>query len=538
MSNKYRIGSQIQDGKAHQKEHKKWSRRNFLQTLGITGGASMMVSGMSVAAAASPSLAAALANSENDRILVLVRLKGGNDGLNTIIPLFDYSTYNNRRPTLAIPENQVTELANGMGIPNTLNPLMPLWQEDKMKVINSVGYPDQNLSHFRSTDIWSSASDANILDGSGWLGRYITSQNPNYLENPPEMPPAIQIGGSGTIVFNDESFNSLSVGVQNPEQLAEIAQTGQLYDTNNLPDCFYGEQVGFLRTAANATFLYADAIKEAFDASTTQANYQTPFGEQLALVARLIKGNLGTKLYMVTLDGFDTHARQSQLHPQLMRQLADGISNFQKDLAAGQRDQDVLTMTFSEFGRRIEENASDGTDHGAAAPLILFGEGLNGSAILGERPDLNDTDDNGNLKYDTDFRNIYASVLENWLCLAPATVDGIMGDIFPRTELGIACNATGIFSDFKQSFLRHEARYDGSNTINIYYELPHSASVKVQIFDIIGQPVATLFSGQQFAGSYQYPFQNSLGRLTAGIYVYRIIINGEVHSGKIRLSRS
>lgn len=532
--NKNRFGSQLQDGQAHTQDHKKWSRRSFLQTLGITGGASMLVGGLPVSAAASRQLAAALGSGESDRVLVLIRLKGGNDGLNTIIPLYDYSSYINRRPTIAIEENNITELANGMGIPRTLNSLLPLWNEGQMKVVNSVGYPDQNLSHFRSTDIWASASDANVLDGSGWLGRLITQQHPDYLENPPEVPPAVQIGGSGTNVFNDGDFNSLAVGVQNPEELAEIAQTGQLYDTNNLPDCFYGEQVGFLRTAANATFLYADAIKEAFDNSSTQAEYNNGFGEQLALVARLIKGNLGTKLYMVTLDGFDTHARQTQLHPNLMQQLSTGIQAFYEDLAAGQREKDVLAMTFSEFGRRIEQNSSNGTDHGAAAPLMLFGEGLNGNGMLGERPDLSNTDSNGNLTYSTDFRSIYASVLENWLCLNPATVDGVMGDVFPRMDLGIQCMATGLFSDFTdQPFMRHEARYGGSGNINIYYELPYSAEVRVEVFDILGQPVETLYRGRQLNGSYQFPFTNQKGRLVAGAYVYRIVVNGQGYSGKM-----
>ncbi|MFK7935875.1 MAG: DUF1501 domain-containing protein [Saprospiraceae bacterium] len=529
-----RIGSQLKDGKAHAQDHKKWSRRSFLQTLGITGGASMLVGGLPVSAAASRSLATALGSGESDRVLVLIRLKGGNDGLNTIIPLYDYSTYINRRQTVGIPENEITELANGMGIPETLDSLMPLWNEGQMKVINSVGYPDQNLSHFRSTDIWASASDANVLDGSGWLGRYIVNQNPDYLENPPDVPPAIQIGGSGTNVFNDGDFNSLAVGVQNPEELAEIAQTGQLYDTSNIPDCFYGEQVGFLRTAANATFLYADAIKEAFDNSTTQADYNNGFGEQLALVARLIKGNLGTKLYMVTLDGFDTHARQTQLHPNLMRQLSTGIKAFYEDLAAGQREEDVLCMTFSEFGRRIEQNSSNGTDHGAAAPLMLFGGGLNGNGMLGDRPDLNNTDGNGNLTFSTDFRAVYATVLENWLCLSPNTVDGVMGEVFPRMDLGISCMATGIFSDYTElPFMRHEARYDASGGINIYYELPVAAEVRVEIFDILGQPVENLYRGRQLAGTYQYPFKsNRMGRLAAGAYVYRILVNGKAYSGK------
>ncbi|MBP8239486.1 MAG: hypothetical protein KAX50_05980, partial [Saprospiraceae bacterium] len=305
-TNKLPLGSSPDHGAAHENNHRQWSRRSFLRSIGITGGVSLMAGSMPLMALKGTFLEMALANSNSDRILVLIRLKGGNDGLNTIIPVSDYGTYQALRPQLRVPSNQIISLGSSFGMHPQMADLQPLWQDGAMKVVHGVGYPDQNLSHFRSSDIWASASPANVIDDSGWLGRLLMEQYPDYLTNPPLIPPAVQIGGVGNISFMDGENVNLSVSVTNPDELAEIAQLGQLYDVQNLPDCFFGEQLGYLRTIANSTFIYAQRIKDAFDNSTTDATYQNgSLWEQLALVARLIKGGLGTQLYMVTLDGFD-----------------------------------------------------------------------------------------------------------------------------------------------------------------------------------------------------------------------------------------
>ena len=339
-------------------------------------------------------------------------MKGGNDGLNTIIPLYDYSTYRNLRPNVGLKESEITKINEAIGIPKTLDPLTPFWAEGKMKILHSVGYEEQNLSHFRSADIWASAQDDTTFDASGWYGRFIEQEFPDFLDNPPTIPPAIQIGGSANVAFNDKNMTNLAISVQDPEEIAEIAETGQLFPTANLPECYYGEQVGFVRAVANNTFFYARILSETYKASKNEVEYSGDLGAQLATVARLIKGNLGTKLYMVSIDGFDTHANQITNHPLLLSELSNSIADFYKDLNAGGRSQDVLCMTISEFGRRIEENGSNGTDHGAAAPMMLFGEGLNGSGFIGKQPDLQNVDEVGNLVFDTDFRSVYATVLE------------------------------------------------------------------------------------------------------------------------------
>ncbi|MEZ5041400.1 MAG: DUF1501 domain-containing protein [Saprospiraceae bacterium] len=532
-----RPGSALAHGSAHEQDHHHWSRRTFMKNLGIAGSVSMLLGRTPLTALSASPLGMALRSTETDKILVLVRFKGGNDGLNMIIPLFDYGTYKSYRPTIAIPEDQIIGLNDSFGMPNTMNPLQNMWESGAMKVVNSVGYENHNLSHFRSTDIWSSASDANVLDTSGWLGRLVDRQFPDFVSNPPEDPQAIQIGGSGTLVFNNEDGTNMGVVVNDPEELYQIAQNGELYDAVDVPDCYYGEQLSFVRTVANSTFRYAEIIAQAYETGTNSVSYGPNLGEQLALVARLIKGGLTTKLYMVTLDGFDTHANQNNFHPYLMNNLANAVSAFYEDLGSVGMAHRVLAMTFSEFGRRVEQNASGGTDHGAAAPMLLFGEGLNGNGFVGANPDLQNFDSVGNLKYDVDFRQIYATILEQWMCLDPSVVDEVMGRSFERMpSLGLNCQTTVATRSYQATVLNHRALYDRESIV-IEYTIPASMPVKVQIFDILGRPVETLFEGYQMAGTHQHSFRTWSSRLSSGIYIYHITAGRQGYSNKIRITR-
>ncbi|MEM8527109.1 MAG: DUF1501 domain-containing protein [Bacteroidota bacterium] len=539
-NNNKRYGSALEHGKAHQKDHSNWSRRGFLRNLGLIGGTSMLLGKMPVNALGASPLSSALRGLNNDRVLVLIRLKGGNDGLNTIVPIYDYDRYANLRRTIRLPENDLVRLTDDFGMHPNLIDLQPMWEEDSMKVINSVGYPDQNLSHFRSTDIWSSGSDSETLDSSGWLGRYLGDLYPNYLENPPSIPPAVQIGGLGSNVFKDLNLVNIAVSVADTQQLEDIAENGQLYDLNNLPDCTYGEQLGFMRTVANSTFFYAEAISEASNNGQNEADYPmgNPLANQLATVARLIKGNLGTKMYMVTLDGFDTHANQLNNHGRLMRYLSEGIKAFYKDLDTGGWSDKVLSMTFSEFGRRPEQNASNGTDHGAAAPVLLFGSALNGSEVQGENPDLRNFDLAGNLKFATDFRQIYATVLEEWLCVNSAVVNEVMGQSFDRLALGFECNKiTAVDITGRIPRPAHWVTPTAFGGSEIHYRLPEGAEVSIQVFTILGQRVADWQPGKQVAGEHQVEFSPATHRVPSGQYFYRIQVGKQQMSGGLQVVR-
>lgn len=532
-----RPGSALEHGAAHELDHEQWSRRAFLRNLGIAGGMSFLMSNMPVRAAAYSRLTAALAHTETDRVLVLIRLKGGNDGQNMIVPVFDYGRYRSYRPTIYIPENEIFPLNDAFGMPDAMEALQPLWQEGRMKVVHGVGYPEQNLSHFRSSDIWASASDAQVIDNSGWLGRYLSQEYPDYLNDPPVRPPAVQIGGIGNLMFNDLEGNSISVSVTDPEQLYEIAQNGQLYDVQNLPDCLYGEQLGYLRTVANSTFRYAEVIKQAYDAGANAEAYGSNLGRQLAMVARLIKGNLGTRLYMVTQDGYDTHAQQGQRHPALLRELSQALAAFYRDLAGAGRDGDVISCTLSEFGRRLEQNASGGTDHGAAAPLLLFGPGLNGSGLVGTAPDLQNLDSTGNLLFSTDFRQVYATLLENWLCLDGVAVDQILGRSFDRLEVGLTCGRTTAVPGVASRSIEHRAHYLSPRHIEIHYHLPQSTHVRIDVYNVLGQRAAQLQNAYQMAGDHSVSFRPSGGAIMSGQYFYRIQAGSSVGGQAIQIVR-
>lgn len=533
MSN-HKQGTSLQDPQAHALSHEAWNRRTFLRMLGLSGAGSILLGGTPVTALASSQLAALLSAMEGDRILVLIRLKGGNDGVNTIIPVFDYSTYKNLRPGIAIPTNQIINLNASFGIQNRMGALEKMWKDGDMKVVHSVGYAEQNLSHFRSSDIWATASDANVLNTSGWLGRWQENLNPDYLTKPPKMPPAIQIGGAGNLAFTNTQSDNMAVVVNDPEELAKIAQSGRLYDPTDVPDCYYGEQLAYLRTLTNTTFTYAQGIEVAYKTGKNTVEYPANLGAQLALVARLIKGGLGTRLYMVTLDGFDNHADQNRNHPALLENIAQSVSLFYQDLQAGGWADRVLAMTISEFGRRPEQNASQGTDHGAAAPLMLFGPGLNGNGFVGQNPNLKDLDKDGNLKFSTDFRQIYATILESWLCIGSSEVDAVMGKRFERIpSLGLQC-AVSTSTTAVQSRRLTMKLIPGQREVMVQYDLPESKMVNLRIVGITGQVLQEQNLGLRAKGAQQSSLKLN-NTILPGIYVVQLQAENLLGSEKVFL---
>lgn len=520
-------------GKNHDKEHAVWNRRSFLQALGLAGTGSMVVGKLPISAATHTPLSAALSMSESDRVLVIIRLKGGNDGLNTIIPNFNYSAYASLRPTIKINNTDSFALSNEFRMPNYMNPLQSIWGDGKMKVVHGVGYPNQNLSHFSSADLWSSAADNGTPVQTGVFGRYFEGVYPDYLVNPPTIPPAIQIGSLSNLLFTGDNAG-YAFSVANPSQLAQIAQNGVAFDMQNLPTCDYGTQLGFMRSVTNSTYTYAGVINTAYDASVAYPAYaDNDISNQLAIVGRLIKGNLGTKVYMVTLDGFDTHANQPVAHQNLMSNLTTAITNFYNDLATVNKDSDVLAMTISEFGRRAGENASNGTDHGSAAPMMLFGEGLNGNGFVGNHPDLGNLNSNGNMQFTTDFRDIYASILEDWLCIDSAVVDTTLMSTYTRASLGLACNSTVVVPDYElDAALTHRPIYR-DNTVFVEFDLATAMHVKVELINVLGQNLGVIHNERHLAGKYTVDLNPNNNRYTAGQYIYRIIANDKAYSKSI-----
>ncbi len=530
-------GASMSNRQAHKTHHQSMKRRQFIGTMGMTSTFSVLMGGFSLRAWSSPALMNALNNPDDDRILVLIQMGGGNDGLNTLVPLYDYDYYRNLRPQIGLSENQLINLTDDLAIPANCSGWDNMWKEGAMKIIQAVGYQDQNLSHFRSSDIWSSASDSSQDLASGWMGRYLADVYPDFETSPPEIPPAVQIGGIGSLVFNDGMFN-MAVNVTNPEELSEIAQNGELYNTKSVPETCYGDELRFLRTVTNSTFIYSKAIQNAYQASTNEVDFQnvaSDLANQLAVVSRLIKGGLGTRLYMVSINGFDTHANQNNAHPYLLQDIANSVESFFQDLEVGGQSEKVLAMTFSEFGRRIEENASGGTDHGAAAPLFLFGKGLMDNGVVGENPSLKDLDQYGNLKYQTDFRSIYATVLEHWLCVNGNTVDQLLGRHFPRIEnLVLQCGAiTSADPDVEiLSQITHRALYSPDGAVSIKYALQEQAVVQLMVYDMNGQAIANLQEGIRQRGEHRVFLHAYQHKLSPGSYVYRLAVGTRQFSNK------
>lgn len=521
----------------HDEEHSNWNRRSFLQALGLVGGGTMMVGGTNLTASAPTKLTAALAASEvSDRILVLVRLKGGNDGLNTIVPLYDYDFYANKRPSIRHQEADLYQLSSDIGIPPSLEELQSLWGDGAMKVVHGVGYENQNLSHFRSSDIWASGVSDEI-DSTGVFGRYFENIYPDYLVNPPAEPAAIQIGTQSNLIL-DGLNSTYGFSVVNPEQLESIAETGVLHDVLDVPGCTYGEQLEFMRAIKNTTVTYAGVIHDAYDASTNATEYTgNSLGNQLSLVARMIKGGLNTKVYLVTLGGFDTHASQEDYHNMLMNEIASNMKSFYEDLEdAGMQDR-VLSMTFSEFGRRIEENGSQGTDHGAASPIMLFGPALEGNGFVGEHPDMQNPDNVGNLAYGIDFRSVYKTVLQDWLCIEPTIIDEVFyGEDYPSLDLGFSCESLST-PDFELTAgFKHLGTYQNGQTF-VEFNLPTTAKVTVSLYNILGQEVGTLANDFMFEGPQKINVKQAINkRLFTGQYFYRITFGGRNYSKSILIS--
>lgn len=390
-------------------------RRSFIQRLAGTGIVLPITFGFPRlrAFAKDPvgSQFARLMSSSSDRVFVLIRLAGGNDGLNTIVPYTNQTYYDSRQVDgLAIAANEVTKLPGSttLGLHPNLNPLLPLYNEGKMTVVQGVGYEDQNLSHFRSTDIWLSGSNANTYWSSGWYGRYLEAKYPDYPNTLPQHPFAIELGTylSTTLIGED---NNMGIAV------SDLSYVPGQPDADPVASTHAGDEEAYVRDIARQANIFSNAIINAFVAQPVNkvvypAN--NPLATALSSIAKVIAGGLSTQLYIVNVGGFDTHSNQLTVHGNLMTQLAEAVAAFQRDLEAFSLDDRVCMMTISEFGRRVLSNGT-GTDHGSAAPMLVFGTGVIGG-IIGSDPDLVNLEAPGNIRRQYDFRQIYSSVLGQW----------------------------------------------------------------------------------------------------------------------------
>ncbi len=522
----------------NKEDHKKWNRRSFLQTLGLGGaGATLMMNGIPMAFGQSTPLSTALGKSDSGRVLLIVRLQGGNDGLNTIVPIYDYDRYANARPTLRHELADIHKLSQDFGVPKYLQEsIEPIWEGGCMKVVHGTGYEDQNLSHFTGTDNMSRGTDDELVE-TGVYGRYFENIYPDYLLNLPDAPPAVQIGGVGDIIFTG-SENNFAFTMANIRQLEQIASSGNLYNVADVPDCTKGSQLKYVRGVLNTTLKYSGVIKEAAASQTNIVEFpDTNLGSALSIISRTIKARMGTCVYMVNLNGFDTHANQPEKHQELLTNITESIAAFYRDLEPSGRDQDVLTMTFSEFGRRVRENGSNGTDHGKAAPMMLFGPALNGSGFIGEHPSLSDLDRGGNLKYTQDFINVYGTVMEQWLCIDPSIINQSIPRPYTALDFGFTCTSSVTNHDYiiRENF-EHIAVYD-EERVSIRINNNFEDSYKITLYNILGQHTGVLYDDILEPGQHDISISDQLPQLRPGVYIYNINKNNRNYSKKIIVSR-
>ncbi|MCO6457181.1 MAG: DUF1501 domain-containing protein [Pirellulaceae bacterium] len=386
------------------------TRRQFLA---VTGTSAVLAIGGRLPEFWLRAAAAGESPTKGEKILVVVQLSGGNDGLNTIVPHGDESYYR-ARPQLAIPRDQVLKIDDFHGFHPSARGLADLLEAGQLAIVQGVGYPDPNRSHFESMDIWHSCFRKDRPRQDGWLGRYLDraagtagGDVPALHVGEEEQP--LALAAQRVRVPSVRSLDRFRLQLESGE--ADAATIQRLVGRER-PAA--SDLLGFVQSSSAAALEAARRVEQARRQYQTDVEYPASgLGQKLRTVAQLIDAGLETRIYYLTLDGFDTHARQAEAHAALLTELSGSMAAFMDDLARHGHAERVLLLGFSEFGRRLEENASAGTDHGAAAPLLLAGQAVR-PGLLGTHPSLTDLDQ-GDLKFHTDFRRVYALLLESWL---------------------------------------------------------------------------------------------------------------------------
>ncbi len=342
-----------------------------------------------------------------NKVVVVIQFSGGNDGLNTVIPVRN-DIYYKERPVLGISKDKSLLLTDETGLNPALEAFKGFYDDGSLAILNSVGYPNPDRSHFRSMDIWHSASNSNEYINTGWVGRYLDAQCKG-CDKPTQ---AVEIDDVLSLALKGEQNKGLAF--KDPKRLYNISNGNFMREVNN--DHRNGEEtIDYLYKTMSETLSSAEYIYKQSRVHPTDQTYpNTELGKDLKTIASLIFSDINTKVYYVSLGSFDTHVNQDNQQKRLFTELNDAVKAFVTDLKKNNRFEDVLMMTFSEFGRRVSQNASGGTDHGTANNMFFVSGGLKQKGILNAMPDLSDLNE-GDLKHTIDFKNVYATVLNKWL---------------------------------------------------------------------------------------------------------------------------
>jgi len=557
-------------------------RRDFLKNISLaTTAAPLMLNGVPLSIMAEDGqIQRFAAASENDRVLVVLQMHGGNDGLNTVIPIDQYSLYYNRRPNVAIPDfgsrkyitlDGTLDDNKQVGLHPDMVGMKQLYDEGKLGIVQGVSYENNNQSHFRGRDIWFMGGDYNEYLGSGWVGRYLDQVFPNYPEAYPNAdmpdPLALEIGNEVSLIFHRDNGIPVSISIRNPEQFFNLVeelqgfQDKQNIDPRGIPptaieNTYYGQQLKWILQLEEKSDTYAERLNFVYgQGSNSSVTYpelyplNAPAGYlrnglagQLKLVARLLSGGSKTKVFLVRIGGFDSHAEQVEdydpslgRHSALLYHVSAAMKAFQDDLKNLGLEDRVLTITTSEFGRRIDSNASYGTDHGTSAPLFVFGKYAQ-PGVVGDNPDLTTTSSNLPMQYD--YRQVFTSILQDWFGASDTQVVNTMfGDYLNQKLPIIATGTPTSINDFINARFRLNNCFpnpaNASTTFSFY--INSELYVALNLFDIQGRLVKKIVNERKAMGLHEIPVD--LQDLKAGTYLYKIEAGALKTSKKLIIKR-
>lgn len=563
----------------------KESRRNFLKKLPLAMSIPFTVGGIPIKVMAENQLTRlAKAATIEDRVLVILQLHGGNDGLNTLIPVDAYDLYYSKRPNIAIPKTGVRKLIaldttrptdEQVGLHPDMQAMKAMYDTGKVTFIQGVSYKNNNGSHFRGRDIWFMGGSSEDYYSSGWIGRYLNQEiSPKkYPEHFPEKeeggmkdPLAIEMGSDVSLIFHQEGNIPMSISVDDPEYFAKLV--GELegfndegLDPRGLPPEFlsqsnYFNELQWILSLEDKSKSYAERLFEVWKSGQeTSITYPTkyPFNApkssaenllspQLKLIARMLAGGCKTRVFLVKAGGFDTHASQVEsydttmgTHAALLYHVSAAMKSFQEDLKTRGLDQMVLTVSTSEFGRRIRSNGSYGTDHGSGGPMMIFGKAAQ-PGVLGKVPDLEER----NVPLQYDYRQIYANIMKKWMGVndsrlneifpgimtAEGTTDGVTFQDLPVVQQTIT-NAEGFVSS---RFALEECYPNPATTkTTIHYRVNSAHHVRINLMDMKGQTVRIFVDEVLPPGEYKRDV--SLNEIRPGAFVCQLV------SGTFKQSR-
>ena len=534
-------------------------RRKFLKTTALASTAPLLFNHIPVLASSQieSSNLNMLANAAQEcgKILVIIQMNGGNDGLNTVFPIDQYDKLLAARPNILMPENDILKLNlnNSTGFHPAMSEMQKMYNNGQMMIVQGVTYPNPSYSHFRSTDIWFTASDSDKSLQTGWLGRALDKKFPNFPVGYPntEMPDplAIQIGSTLPFLLQGPGIN-LAYSVPKPEDLLNVVNA----TTDPAPNSDYGKELTFLRLMKDQSNVYRETIQKAYNVPKLQSavyHSENKLANQLKIVARLINGGLKTPIYVVNHPKtHDTHEfqvtdadRKLGKQAENLKILSDAIAAFQQDLRIIGKSEKVSGMTFSEFGRRIKSNDSLGTDHGAGAPIIFFGDSLNVGAsnvagspypvsgMIGTSPLLPtsaDVEDQVPMQFD--FRQIYATIMQDWLCMSEDQATIVLGSKFEKLPIFMSKTPVVVNKD------------ENDDSIFVVYPNPVvNSQVNIRFTNLITTKINVVLSNVQGIKIYENEFQidgNQLSffvnnYLASGTYILRLKFNNNDYFKKL-----